>query len=1622
MYNYKTKNKMRKRLLWMNAIIVSLLLTSFTALSQAYTGSIDQPVNYSNSRTGEMLFDQISNPGSGYIIAAEYTNSANKTETSFAADDFVVPVGENWNIGYVKVIGIYPDFPGETPDTLHVRFYSDNAGMPGDEIYSFADVTNFNEIVINSEYNTHELEISLPETVVLSEGTYWMNVQVKADQSENGRWGWLDYQGSTVESAYHWKNPLDGFGTGFTDWTTSEMLLWFPPYNLAFALYEEGFTKDMAIINVSAPETMPGLTAAESITVSIKNEGTEPQSGLDVSYKINGAAAVTENIGATLIGPNQIYDFTFTTTADLSTAGAYEIEVSVALSGDENTDNNSFTKSIYNLGDIYQITDTTTVTACSGTFTDPGGINGDVMAGMASLTTFYPETEGDRVRFTFLDFDPGWCDKFAIYDGENTDANLIGEWENTDSPGEITALNSTGALTVDFVASGWDTGLGWSAFITCVTPADDDFAVTAINSNISTMFTGTEVMLTAGVLNFGTITQAKDVTFTANGTAIGTVNTGDLASGLATEVSMLWTPTVADDYVIEASVVVDAGTEDNNSQSMDLTVFPFDAFYETFESGLFPPEEWSSTEGSWYETTQSFAGEFAAQAYIPFEAPEGDTLVSPRLNIEDGATLKFAAASAPWWPGNLEVLWMDASTGEWHHLLECEFPIIGFETYEIDMSAAAGEGNYVGFRAWFDDPYSWGGQITIDEVMGVGVTRFFNNNDIKSTSLEGEQFVNAFEESVFNFTVKNNGLNEQSAGTYTVKLMQITDAGDVELTSVDGQYINSMQKIEYELPYTFEEIGPIQVYATIDFPADDNFENNASNIIESIVLPGGSEIVTVDDESDYSIDAPINVYYENSLTETIYTSEEIGQEGLITGISYDYSYIEDVQDAAVRIWIGQTDSTNLNGPEWTAQWIPATELTLAYEGNLSYNEGSHSVYIQLETPYYYDNSNNIVIMTEKMMDSYYDMMNRFAGHLTEESTTLGWTSIDEVPNPEDPASMGGNASATTISPNIHFVFNNDVTTFNGTVTDEAGNTIADATVTVDGLSLETNTNAAGFYEFTQIPAATYNVTASMFGFYDKTQEVNVYVGSTSTLDFELIAIPTFAINGVVVGSNDQTVGLQGGTVTLNGYDVFETMTNPGGTFSIDGIFNFGTYTLEIWVPGYEVYTAELEITENTDLGTIVLNELYITAFNAIGTDEEDLVSIVWNAPNQLAEDVIIDDDGSNENGYCAEPYEEVSLGNLFENDEIITITSVDMFWAEYQNGTAIPVTIDIYNAESNTLLGSSQVFNTGLEEWVTVDVPNLTLDGDFYVMIHWDGTISEPSSYLGTDFTEPNANNAYYYYPDNYFYKFETLVGYPCNFMIRPNIMTESTRGGDRSVLSYNVYKGMADDVAGVAGWDKINNFPVTETSFEDTEWPPVYTDDYMYAVEAIYTEGNSEVVFTTPVHYQEPILPVENLTATDSLGYTIGWALLEWDAPQGGHPIAYNIYLNNSSTPHATVTGTSYTFHDLPAETYAAGVTAVYNSGESAAEVVSFTITIDVEGMDAANISVYPNPATDYVVLDLEGSAKVEIFNTIGDIVKTVENYTSDIEINIDNLEAGAYFFQITNSDHTSIQKVIVK
>lgn len=106
-------------------------------------------------------------------------------------------------------------------------------------------------------------------------------------------------------------------------------------------------TIDAALTDITAPnhDSDCALTAAEDVTITIVNNGGEAISNFDVSYTIDGGTAVTETITES-IAPAATYNYTFTTQADLSTLGTYEIVANVNLPDDSNADNNAQTLNI----------------------------------------------------------------------------------------------------------------------------------------------------------------------------------------------------------------------------------------------------------------------------------------------------------------------------------------------------------------------------------------------------------------------------------------------------------------------------------------------------------------------------------------------------------------------------------------------------------------------------------------------------------------------------------------------------------------------------------------------------------------------------------------------------------------------------------------------------------------------------------------------------------------------------------------------------------------------------------------------------------------------------------------------------------------------------------------------------------------------------------------------------------------------------------------------------------------------------------------------------------------------------------------------------------------------------
>ena len=122
-------------------------------------------------------------PANGIISLRDSAVSPGIVNT---ADDFVVPSNATWDITFVYSEG-FSNPPSTGPDSFDVIFYENNAGLPG------AVIDTFNVPSAGAVTTTNQ-ELTLPSTLTLGSGTYWVSVVGVYDNFvdlTNTRWNWV---------------------------------------------------------------------------------------------------------------------------------------------------------------------------------------------------------------------------------------------------------------------------------------------------------------------------------------------------------------------------------------------------------------------------------------------------------------------------------------------------------------------------------------------------------------------------------------------------------------------------------------------------------------------------------------------------------------------------------------------------------------------------------------------------------------------------------------------------------------------------------------------------------------------------------------------------------------------------------------------------------------------------------------------------------------------------------------------------------------------------------------------------------------------------------------------------------------------------------------------------------------------------------------------------------------------------------------------------------------------------------------------------------------------------------------------------------------------------------------
>jgi gliding motility-associated-like protein len=139
---------------------------------------------------------------------------------------------------------------------------------------------------------------------------------------------------------------------------------------------------DLSVFSISAGAPGCSLSATQNVVILVQNKGTTNLSNVsfNLSYTLNGGAAVTEPVSFPVLPINQIQSYTFTTPANLSVPGVYNfVGYSSGLIGDLNQTNDTAFATLTNTSSVGG-TVTGSATVCEGSNSGIVTLNGNTGA------------------------------------------------------------------------------------------------------------------------------------------------------------------------------------------------------------------------------------------------------------------------------------------------------------------------------------------------------------------------------------------------------------------------------------------------------------------------------------------------------------------------------------------------------------------------------------------------------------------------------------------------------------------------------------------------------------------------------------------------------------------------------------------------------------------------------------------------------------------------------------------------------------------------------------------------------------------------------------------------------------------------------------------------------------------------------------------------------------------------------------------------------------------------------------------------------------------------------------------------------------------------------------------
>ena len=167
---------------------------------------------------------------------------------------------------------------------------------------------------------------------------------------------------------------------------------------------------------------------------------------------------------------------------------------------------------------------------------------------------------------------------------------------------------------------------------------------------------------------------------------------------------------------------------------------------------------------------------------------------------------------------------------------------------------------------------------------------------------------------------------------------------------------------------------------------------------------GPTTVVEIGDGTTTYYYLPVNMYFNYSLTQQIFTPDEIGTAGIIHSISFDYDYTQPFSMDNIQVYMLNTDKEVF---ENSTDMVQVTPADLVFQGTFSAS-GAGWTTITLDTPFEYDGESNLLVCCYDPTSGYPGSYYKFKTSPTADYKSISYYSDSYVPDLNNINSFTGN--------------------------------------------------------------------------------------------------------------------------------------------------------------------------------------------------------------------------------------------------------------------------------------------------------------------------------------------------------------------------------------------------------------------------------------------------------------------------------------------------------------------------------------------------------------------------------------------------------------------------------------